>query len=204
MDSASEQSTSASLLARLGQNPTDQQAWSAFVARYGPKIYAWCRRWNLPEADAEDVTQIVLLLLARKMAMFAYDPSRSFRAWLKTLTHHAWRDYVDSRERAGRGSADSSVDELLHRQEARDDLVTRLRAEFDHELLDEAMTRVRLRVEPKTWDAFRLTVLEGLPGAAAAEQLGIPVMTAFKYKNRVQKMIQEVVCQLDGPAEEQS
>ena len=29
------------------------------------------------------------------MATFAYDPSRSFRGWLKTLTHHAWRDLVD-------------------------------------------------------------------------------------------------------------
>jgi RNA polymerase sigma factor (sigma-70 family) len=204
MDSASEHRTSSSLLARLGQNPTDQNAWSAFVARYGPKIYGWCRRWDLPDADAEDVTQNVLLLLARKMATFAYDPARSFRAWLRTLTHHAWRDYVDGRERAGRGSADSNVGDLLHRVEARDDLVTWLNAEFDHELLDEALARVRLRVEPRTWDAFRLTVQEGLSGSAAAEQLGIPVMTAFKHKNRVQKMIQEVVRRLDGPAEEES
>jgi RNA polymerase sigma-70 factor (ECF subfamily) len=173
------------------------------VARYGPKIYDWCRRWDLPDADAEDVTQNVLLRLARKMETFVYDPARSFRAWLKTLTHHAWRDYVADREQAGRGSADSSVDELLNRVEARDDLMTRLNAEFDHELLDEAMARVRLRVEARTWEAFRLTALEGLSGTAAAEQLGIPVMTVFKYKNRVQKMIQEVVRRLDGPAEEE-
>jgi RNA polymerase sigma-70 factor (ECF subfamily) len=204
MDSASEPPTSSSLLARLGHSPTDQQAWSAFVARYGPKIHGWCRRWNLPDADAEDVTQYVLVRLARKMETFAYDPSRSFRAWLKTLTHHAWRDYVDSRERAGRGSADATVEEILHRVEARDDLTSRLSEEYDHELLEEAMARVRLRVEPRTWEAFRLTALEGLSGSVAAERLSIPVMTAFKHKNRVQKMIQETVRQLNGPAEEEA
>src|SRR5581483_12360673 len=96
--------TSVSLLGRLRQNHTDQEAWSEFVRRYAPRILCWCRHWNLQEADAQDVTQDVLLKLADKMRTFAYDPSLSFRAWLKTLTHHAWRDFVDSRARADRGA----------------------------------------------------------------------------------------------------
>src|SRR5262245_7172400 len=104
--------TSLTLLGRLRQAPFDEAAWSVFVARYGPKIYGWCRRWNLPEADAEDVTQNVLVTLARKMGTFEYDPSRSFRAWLKTLTQHAWSDYLAQRERPGRGSGDSHVGDL--------------------------------------------------------------------------------------------
>ena len=47
--------------------------------RYGRKIYAWCRRWNLQEADTEDVTQMVLLKLAEKMRSFDYDTNKSFR-----------------------------------------------------------------------------------------------------------------------------
>ena len=35
--------------------------------------------------------------------------------------------------------------------QARDDLVTRLEAEFDHELLDETLARVRLRVALAKW-----------------------------------------------------
>lgn len=72
MNSASASRTSVTLLGRLRQDPTDQATWAAFVARYGPKIYAWCRRqWNLQEVDAEDVTRNVLLILARKMGTFA-------------------------------------------------------------------------------------------------------------------------------------
>ena len=82
--------TSATLLGRLRQVPPDQAAWAQFADRYGRKIYGWCRLWNLQEADAEDLTQDVLLKLAEKMQTFVYDPAKSFRAWLKTLARHAW------------------------------------------------------------------------------------------------------------------
>lgn len=52
-------------------------------------VYRWCRRWHLQDADAEDVTQAVLAKLTGKMGSFEYDPARSFRAWLKTVAHHA-------------------------------------------------------------------------------------------------------------------
>ena len=58
--------------------------------------------------------------------------------------------------------------ELLHTVEAREDLVRRLEEEFDRELLDEATARVRLRVAPRTWEAFELTAVEGQSGAEAA------------------------------------
>ena len=86
MDSSSGSHTSPSLLGRLQQEPADQQAWAEFVERYGRRIYGWCRQAQLQEADAEDVTQMVLVQLAKRMRSFAYDPSKSFRGWLRTLT----------------------------------------------------------------------------------------------------------------------
>ena len=95
-----ESNTSATLLARLRQVPPDQAAWAQFTERYGRKVYGWCRQWNLQEADAEDVTQNVLLKLAEKMQTFVYDPARSFRAWLKTVARHAWSDSWSGRKAA--------------------------------------------------------------------------------------------------------
>jgi RNA polymerase sigma-70 factor (ECF subfamily) len=199
MDSVPASRTSETLLGKLRQDPTDQAVWAEFVGRYGPKVYGWCRRWNLPDADAEDVTQNVLVTLAQKMSTFAYDPEKSFRGWLKTLTHHAWNDYLTSRRRPGRGSGDSAAADVLETVEAREDLVARLDAEFDRELLDEATVRVRLRVEPHTWEAFRLTAIEGQSGADAARQLAMQVATVFKAKSKVQKMLQEELRKLEGP-----
>src|SRR5262245_755298 len=153
--------TRVTLLGRLRRDPSDPAAWAEFVDHYGAKIYGWCRRWHLQDADAQDVTQAVLLRLAAKLREFTYDPSKSFRAWLRTLTHHAWSDYLEARGRAGLGSGDSNVAQWLQSIEARDDLVRQLEDQFDHEILQEAMTRVRLRIAPQTWEAFRLTALEG-------------------------------------------
>ena len=121
MGHAPDSGTRASLLGRLRHNPLDQAAWGEFVEHYGAKVYAWCRKWGLQEADAQDVTQDVLLRLARKMKDFTYDPARSFRAWLKTLTSHAWSDFVEARRRPGLGSGDSGARAALESATARED-----------------------------------------------------------------------------------
>ena len=141
--------TSLTLLGRLRRDPKDQAAWSEFVARYGPRILQWCRGWGLQESDAQDVTQDVLLRLNLLMARFVYDPSGRFRGWLKTLTHHAWRDLVDKRRRSRFGDGDGSVFELLGSLQAGDDLVEQLDAEFRQEVMDRAMERVGQRVSPR-------------------------------------------------------
>src|ERR1700720_3945374 len=121
MAGAHESETKVTLLGRLRRDPTNQAAWGEFVEHYGRRVYDWCRKWKLQDADAEDVTQTVLLKLADKMKTFAYDPTRSFRGWLKTVAHHAWVDFQESRGRPGRGSGDSQVGELLDSVAARDD-----------------------------------------------------------------------------------
>src|SRR5262249_60244840 len=81
--------TRVTLLARLRQDPTDQAAWDEFVEHYGRHIYRWCRHWKLQGADAEDVTQDILVKLAQKLRAFAYDPAPRFRGWLQTGPHQA-------------------------------------------------------------------------------------------------------------------
>lgn len=196
MDSASNSLTSASLLGRVQCNPTNQAAWDEFVSRYGPRIYDWCRQRHLQEADARDVTQDVLVKLAVKLRRFVYDPALSFRGWLRTLTEHALTDFLAER-RLGRGSGDTAVLEVLNQVEARADLVGHLEAEFDRDLLAEALARVRGRVSAQKWEAFRLTALEGQSGAAAAAALNMKVATVFTAKSKVQKLVQEEIRKLE-------
>ena len=196
MHGNAESRTSASLLQRLRMAPADQAAWGEFVDRYGRKIYGWCRHWGLQEADAQDVTQDVLVRLAGKMRDFTYDPGRSFRAWLKTLARHALSDFCDARGRAATGG--SQAVELLQSVEARDDLVRQLEDEFDQEVLAEAAARVRARVTPKSWRVFELTAYEGQSGAEAAAALGMTVAAVFVAKSRVQKLLQDEVRKLEG------
>jgi predicted DNA-binding protein (UPF0251 family) len=64
------------------------------------------------------------------------------------------------------------------------------------------MGRVQLRVQPHTWEAFRLTAQEGLSGAEAAGRLGIKVATVFVARNKVQNMLRDEVRRLEGPEDE--
>jgi RNA polymerase sigma-70 factor (ECF subfamily) len=198
MGSDPDDRTSTTLLGRLRQAPSDPAAWTEFVQRYGPTIYTWCRQRKLQEADARDVTQDVLLKLGQKMCTFAYDPTRSFRGWLRRLTQHACAELLEHRSRPGKGSGDSRILELLKSVAARDDLVKHLDEVFDRELLEEAMARVRLRVEARTWEAFRLLALERCSGPQAAAAVGMKVATALVAKSKVQKLLRAELRKLEG------
>jgi RNA polymerase sigma-70 factor (ECF subfamily) len=189
--------TRVTLLTQLRQAPSDQAGWDEFVERYGRHIYRWCRRWRLQDADAEDVTQDILVKLTQKLRTFAYDPSRSFRGWLKTVAHHAWRDFLDSPRRARPAAGDSQVQELMLTLEAREDLARKLEEVFDLELLEAAKLRVRLRVAPHTWEAFRLLALEGLPVAEVAARVRLQVAMVYVAKSKVQKMLREEIGKLE-------
>jgi RNA polymerase sigma-70 factor (ECF subfamily) len=189
--------TRVTLLTRLRRDPSDQAGWDEFVERYGRHIYRWCRQWKLQDADAEDVTQDILVKLTQKLRAFAYDPSRSFRGWLKTVAHHAWRDFAESRGHARRAAGTGQVQELMLTLEAREDLAQKLEEAFDLELLEAAEVRVRLRVAPRTWEAFRLMAFEALPVAEVAARVQLQVAMVYVAKSKVQKMLQEEIGNLE-------
>jgi len=64
-------------------------------------------------------------------------------------------------------------------------------------LLKEAAARVRLRVEPRTWDAFHLLAIEGRSGAEVARRLEMKVATVFVARSKVQRMLCEEITRLD-------
>jgi RNA polymerase sigma factor (sigma-70 family) len=197
MPRLSDSHTSLTLMERLRQYPWNSEAWDRFVDLYRPKIYGWCLAWGLQEADADDVAQDVIAKLTEKMTSFQYDQTRCFRAWLKTITQHALSDLVSSRDRAlGNGSMP-----IWTSIEARTDLEKRIEELFDRELLDLAISRVRERVAPVTWHAFRLTKFEGYSGADASKLLGIPVASVFVAKHRVQKILKEEIGKLESGRE---
>jgi RNA polymerase sigma-70 factor (ECF subfamily) len=198
MKFSSSTATSPTLLGRLRSLPNDQAAWHEFVDRYGPRVFAWCRHWNLSAEDAEDVTQNVLLRLAKQLRTFVYDPSASFRGWLRTLTQHALADFLAHGRKPDRASGSDEVWDVLNTVEARTTLVERLEVEFDQEVFAEATARVQLRVQPHNWQAFQLTTQEGLSGAEVAERLELNVTAVFKAKSRVIELLQQEIQRLNA------
>jgi RNA polymerase sigma-70 factor (ECF subfamily) len=189
--------TSTTLLRRLRQDPADQAAWGEFVHRYGRMIFHWARRWGLQEVDAEDVTQNVLVELSRQMRTFVYDPTGRFRGWLKTLAYRTWCHFSQNHSRPA-SSGGEAILSFLRSPSSSEDFLQQLEEEGQRELMEKAMDRVRQRVKPHTWEAFRMMALDGLSGAEVAERLGMKPGAVFVARSKVQKMIQEEVHRLDG------
>jgi RNA polymerase sigma factor (sigma-70 family) len=193
------QTTRVSLLARLGKGNTTAaaSAWPEFVRIYGPHVIHWCRAHGLQDADVHDVSQNVLVKVWRQAGSFRYDPSKTFRGYLRRVVLSAVCDWSTQARRQPQLDSGGVVCRLLDDLPAREDLAARLEQAFDIELLDAAMEEVRQRVEPHTWTAFRMLALEHRSGAEVADQLGMQINTAYVARKKVQRMIRDAVARLD-------
>jgi RNA polymerase sigma-70 factor (ECF subfamily) len=201
MTPPTETSTRATLLLRL-RDAEDRQAWEAFVDRYAPMIFHWCRRYGLQDSDAADVTQDVLIKLVRVMREFEYDPARgTFRGWLKTVTSNTLRDVLQGWKHMERGSGDTrQLRQLagIQQPQALDALSKEIESQHERELLAAAEQRVRARVKPNTWKAYRLTAVDGQRAADVAGQVDMTVAEVYVAKSRVVKMLRAEIQKLDS------
>ncbi len=92
---------------------------------------------------------------------------------------------------AGYGSGDTAMQEFFENVATGESLIAQIEQEFHRELLDQAMAQVKGRVEPRTWDAFRLTALEGCPVPTVADRLEMRITRVYTAKSAVKKMIQD-------------
>lgn len=195
--SMNESVTSVSLLTRLRQSHRDDVSWREFVTRYGRRIYEWCIGRGLQAADAEDVTQDILVKLAALLCQFEYNPQLSFRGWLRTVTENAVKDHLRGIHQRKMSAGGSEIWRRLVQVEAVQELTARLDGAFDLELAEEAMSRVRARVAPNRWLAWQLTAREGHSGAEVAAELSMKVASVYTARNQIQEMIREEVERLE-------
>lgn len=193
--------TRGTLLSRV-RDISDAEAWREFVGDYGPLILRWCEKHGLQPADSADVVQDVLARLVSAMRTFEYNPGRGrFRGWLKSVTQNAVIDFVKARQRPGEGSGDSAIGRILDACESGDTVEELSRAfeqQAEIEMLREAEARVKLRVKPNNWEAWRLSIREELKAVEVAQRLNMELTDVYVARSRVSKMLKEEVTRIDG------
>ncbi|AUX41420.1 ECF family RNA polymerase sigma factor [Sorangium cellulosum] len=158
--------------------PLDRQR--AFVRLFRGKTYDsvwnWLRRLGVPRRDRRDILQDVFL--AGYESFPTYDPLRARpERWLNRITVHVAAHYRDRahhrREELSAGRAPRVADE---RPSAEDQI-------------DAEQTRTLLLSRLTSLDAEERKILiehdlDGVPMATVAEQHGIPLSTAYKWRAR--------------------
>jgi len=95
--------TRRSLLTRL-KNWDDQQGWQRFFDTYWKLLYSVARHMGLNESDAEDVVQETILMVAKQMPDFRYDPQLgSFKSWLMLIARRRVFAHLRKRGRQPKG-----------------------------------------------------------------------------------------------------
>lgn len=186
---ASWPATRSTLLFKLRDTANDH-AWQRFIDLYGLLVFRYCRRCGCQNADAEEVTQDVLVQVWQSMKTFRYDRRRGgFRGWLGTVTHNRIKRQWKSAARRQGVLAETMQSQPSYDATLWDELST-------EELLRQALTRVRQAVEPVTWQAFELTWLQNRPALDIARQLHIPIDRVYVSKSRVLKRLEAEVMSL--------
>lgn len=184
-------STSESLLLRL-KSSSDQQAWSQFVRLYTPLLFHWARRTGLQTQDAADLVQEVLSLLFQKLPEFDYDRTKSFRAWLRTVTLNQFRQWCRKKSIGAidvSQSAWANVSERSSLAESTWDL------NYQQALVQRAMELLEPEFQPMTWQALKEFAISGKPAKQVAENTGLSVWTIYAAKSRFMTRLRE---ELDG------
>src|SRR5262245_30056173 len=100
--------TRQSLLRKL-KDLADDQSWREFFETYSDLIYAMARKKGLSAAEADEVVQETVIVVARKMVTFDYRTDGSFKAWLMKLAN--WR-IIDQFRRRSRPEASLDIDQI--------------------------------------------------------------------------------------------
>lgn len=191
--------TRKSLLSRL-KDWNDQESWKVFFDTYWKLIYNAGLKAGLSDAEAQDVVQETVISVSKKIPEFQYDAAKgSFKNWLLRLT--SWRigDQLRKRERSN-AAVSYSAPGTATVESVADPVSLRLETTWDEEweknLMDAAIERIKKKVDPTQYQIFDLYVFKDWPVVKIARALKINPGKVYLARHRIARLIKKEVAHL--------
>lgn len=189
--------TRRSLLIRL-KNMEDQESWRDFDNTYRGLIYSVAIRAGLSHTEAQDAVQETFRAVAKKMPEFQYDPAiGSFKGWLLTTTQWRISDQFRKRRKEGPGDGERSTrtGRTARIERIADPAGLKLEeiwdAEWEKNLIEVALEKVKAQVRAIHYQIFDLYVMRQLPVKEVAQTLGVSAGLVYLAKHRVQALLKK-------------
>ncbi|MGK0186881.1 MAG: RNA polymerase sigma factor (sigma-70 family) [Verrucomicrobiales bacterium] len=197
--------TRKSLIEKLG-NWEDQRAWDEFYRTYWKLILSVALKAGLRQEEAFDVVQETILALAKQSQQNKYDPEQgSFKVWLMNMARWRIADQFRKRKKdtASRGFSDQNDDRgtaTLDRiaDPAGNELEQVWDAEWNKNLADRAIAKVKAKVSPKQFQIFDCYVVKGWPVRRVVTELGVSTAQVYLSKHRVGSLIKQEVNSIEN------
>ena len=192
--------TDPSLLRRMG-SVDDSEAWTEFASRYRHFIRGLAWKHGMPEDDAKDLEQVVLLGLVHTIVGFKPRRRRgSFRTWLARRIRWRIGDMMRSarthREEplfSENGDGDPPLPGLI--DEAAD-VAERIKREERVAMVRLALNTLSPRINPRSIQAFELVFLQQEPSENVARLLKMNRATLYVACHRVEKALRKRLVEL--------
>ena len=194
-----------SLIERL-RDLDDQPSWREFFDTYWKLIYGAAIRAGLSDQEAEDVVQETVIGVARKMPEFQYQPDVcSFKGWLMHVTRCRIADRFRRRRTQNVPMSaprpDTTAETTLNlRDPAADVLEGIWNEEWQKNIVDVALERVRRQSNPEHYQIFHLHAVKGLGVRDVAKLTGASLPKVYVTYHRIAKLVKAEVRRLEQTA----
>lgn len=188
--------TRPTLIVRL-QGQRNEPAWREFVAAYEPFLQQLVQRQGVPPRHVPDVTQQVLLAIARSLDGWQDDGgAASFRRWVGRVARNVVIKFMGRERRQAGGIGGSDLLEQLHNVPEITDPAQQQAYEF--EVILWAAEKVKNEFRETSWQAFWLTTVEQHSIEAVSQQLGVSPGSVYMSRSRVLARIREIVSRVEN------
>ena len=169
----------------------DEESWDSFYANYSRLVYAIGEKSGLSADDCEDLVQEVMRTIFKNKDCLRYDSAMGkFRTYLTGIVKHKVYDFYRKRDDRMLAMDDESAPEVADSTNRLEDVCTE---EWKNHILNVALKELREKVEPETFDAFQMYVLQERQPREVADALSISESAVYVYKNRCVKHLRLII-----------
>jgi RNA polymerase sigma-70 factor (ECF subfamily) len=192
--------TRQSLLERL-RDLDDYKAWQEFFDTYWKLIYCAAVKGGLSDDEAEEVVQETIIGVARNMEGFRYDPQTcSFKGWLMHITRRRIIDRFRKRQLRPEtlvplpaDTAGSDAGLQIPDTAAEQAFAGLWDEEWQKNLVDAAMERVKHKVSGEHYQIFYLHSVQNMPARDICQLLRVSAAKVYVVRHRVARLVKREV-----------
>jgi RNA polymerase sigma-70 factor (ECF subfamily) len=152
------------------------------------------------------VVQETVIAVARKIPDFRYDPGKgSFKQWLLLITRRRIHDHLRRLYRS-LPTTNAPPEDLARSAEnvpaatltPDAGIDAAWESEWQENVFQAALARVRQRVHPKNYQVFDYCVIQNLPVAEVARMLGLNAAQVYLARHRVSRSVKRAVAEVEA------
>lgn len=204
--SSSSPQTRKTLIEKL-DNWSDWSSWDEFYRTYSNFVFHVARKSGLSDDEASDVVQETFIGVAKNLQKKKFDTSQgSFKSFL--LNQARWRILDQFRRRKKQQEREANIHGEFETDERRTAPIDRLGdpkgselerlwdKEWQDQVMELALRRVRSMVSPRQFQIFSCYVLKGWSPERVKEELGVNAAQVYLAKHRVGRILRKEAARL--------